>query len=308
MSGSDEGDDQDKAQNDEANNENGDFANDQLEAQRERKKKREEFIANIDENLSPEERQEMIDMFDNQLKNIEDELKREREQNENAIAAKLAKRKKGLARVADKANDAVNEKKEEIEENENRLQEIQAEKDHLENKGINTKDLKKERDAEYKERCEEMQKDRDEKLNNIREDYMRRIQNEKNPAAKEKLLEEMGRRMKSAEDSLLEEKKRSEAQLMKMLKARQKKKQKQELKELQNEEQKIEEDIEGMKNNIDVKKAEAYAEKGSAEGLVDKTIQDKKEKISKAIGDQFTTALTQTEKDDIEIHKNQLLL
>jgi hypothetical protein len=59
----------------------------------------------------------MIDMFDNQLKNIEDELKREREQNENAIKAKLAKRKKGLARVADKANDAVNEKEEEIEEN-----------------------------------------------------------------------------------------------------------------------------------------------------------------------------------------------
>ena len=63
----------------------------------------------------------MIDMFDNQLKNIEDELKREREQNENAIAAKLAKRKKGLARVTEKANDAVNEKKEEIEENEQRL-------------------------------------------------------------------------------------------------------------------------------------------------------------------------------------------
>ena len=36
----------------------------------------------------------MIDQFDNQLKKIEDELKRERAQNENAIAAKLAKRKK----------------------------------------------------------------------------------------------------------------------------------------------------------------------------------------------------------------------
>ena len=91
-----------------------------------------------------------------------------------------------------------------------------------------------------------MQKDRDEKLNNIREDYMRRIQNEKNPAAKEKLLEEMGRRMKTAEESLLEEKKRSEAQLMKMLKARQKKRQKQQLKDLANEETKINEDIEGI--------------------------------------------------------------
>ena len=117
----------------------------------------------------------MIDMFDNQMKNIEDELKREREQNENAIAAKLAKRKKAHARMADKANEAVNDKKEEIEDNEQRIQEIQAQKELLENKGINTKDLKKERDAEYKERCEEMQKDRDEKLNNIREDYMRRI-------------------------------------------------------------------------------------------------------------------------------------
>ena len=153
-----------------------------------------------------------------------------------------------------------------------------------------------------------MQKDRDEKLNNIREDYMRRIQNEKNPAAKEKLLEEMGRRMKSAEDSLLEEKKRSEAQLMKMLKARQKKKQKQELKDLQNEEQKIEEDIEGIKNSIDVKKAEAYAEKGSAAGLVDVAIQEKKDKIAASIAEKFNTTMSQTEKDDLEIHKNQLLL
>jgi hypothetical protein len=40
-----------------------------------------------------------------------------------------------------------------------------------------------------------------------------------------------------------------------------------------------------MKSNIDVKKAEAYAEKGSAEGLVDSAIQEKKDKISKAIGD-----------------------
>ena len=55
------------------------------------------------------------------MKNIEDELKREREQNENSIAAKLAKRKKAHARMADKANEAVNDKKEEIEENEQRI-------------------------------------------------------------------------------------------------------------------------------------------------------------------------------------------
>ena len=54
-----------------------------------------------------------------------------------------------------------------------------------------------------------MQKDRDEKLTNIREDYLNRIKGAKNPAEKEKLLEEMGRRLKSAEDSLAEEKKRS---------------------------------------------------------------------------------------------------
>ena len=93
---------------------------------------------------------------------------------------------------------------------------------------------------------------------------------------------------------------------MKMLKARQKKRQKQELKDLENEEKKIQDEIDGIQEGIGVKKAEAYAEKGSAAGLVDKEIQDRKEAISSSIEDKFVTNLNSTEKDDLEIHKNQL--
>ena len=44
----------------------------------------------------------------------------------------------------------------------------------------------------------------------MREDYLAKIKSAKNPAEKEKLLEEMGRRLKSVEDGLVEEKKRQE--------------------------------------------------------------------------------------------------
>lgn len=65
----------------------------------------------------------------------------------------------------------------------------------------------------------------------------------------------MGRRLKSVEDSLAEEKKRSEAQLQKMLRARQKKKLAQKVKDLNKEENKLEEEIDGIKQDIDADKA-----------------------------------------------------
>ena len=56
-----------------------------------------------------------------------------------------------------------------------------------------------------------MQADRDEKLDSIRKDYMNRMADAKDGMAKEKLLEDMHRRIKHVEDNLAEEKKRSEA-------------------------------------------------------------------------------------------------
>lgn len=81
-------------------------------------------------------------------------------------------------------------------------------KDKLEDKGINTKKHKAERDAEYQERMKEFDVDRDEKIKIIRNDYTDRIKKSKNPQEKEKLLDEMGRRLKTVEESLAEERKR----------------------------------------------------------------------------------------------------
>jgi hypothetical protein len=57
----------------------------------------------------------------------------------------------------------------------------------------------------------------------MRHEYMDRIKKAKDGSDKERILEEMGERLKSTESALEEDKKRQEANLMKLLKARQKK-------------------------------------------------------------------------------------
>lgn len=66
----------------------------------------------------------------------------------------------------------------------------------------------------------EFDTENDTKLNNVRTEYMKRIENVQSLTDKERLLEEMGRRLKSIEDQFVDDKKRQEANLMKQLRAR----------------------------------------------------------------------------------------
>ena len=71
----------------------------------------------------------------------------------------------------------------------------------------------------------------------------------------------------------------------------------------------LEDQIDKLKVNMDAEKAQVYAEKGSAAGLLDQDILIKKEKITNSLDSKFKgfqNDLTQVEKDDIEIHKTQL--
>jgi len=93
-----------------------------------------------------------------------------------------------------------------ITEIQDRIDQLIVEKDNIEEKGVNTKALKAERDEEYKARIEDLNKEQDEKIRAMREDYLQKIKAAKNPAEKEKLLEEMGNRLKNVEGNLAEEK------------------------------------------------------------------------------------------------------
>lgn len=55
----------------------------------------------------------------------------------------------------------------------------------MEERGVNTKSLKAEREEEYKNRMETMEKENDEKLRIMREDYLAKIKAAKNPAEKD---------------------------------------------------------------------------------------------------------------------------
>lgn len=139
----------------------------------------------------------------------------------------------------------------------------------MEDKGVNTRAMKAQREEEYQKRMDALAKEQDEKIRIMREDYLQKIKGAKTEAEKNKLLEDMGRRMKTVEQNLAEEKKRQEAQLQKMLKARQKKGLKQEVKNVNKEIDELEDQIDKIKQNMDAEKAQIYAEKGSASNILD---------------------------------------
>ena len=59
-----------------------------------------------------------------------------------------------------------------ITEIQDRIDQLIVEKDNIEEKGVNTKTLKAERDEEYKTRMETLNKEQDEKVRAMREDYL----------------------------------------------------------------------------------------------------------------------------------------
>ena len=127
------------------------------------------------------------------------------------MKARLAARKKQDKKNALEANQEVEDKQLVITEIQDRIDHLLVEKDQVEEKGVNTKALKAEREEEYKNRMNALQAEQDEKIRNLREEYLQKVKNAKNANEKDKLLEEMGKRLKSVEANLADEKKRQEA-------------------------------------------------------------------------------------------------
>jgi len=97
--------------------------------------------------------------------------------------------------------------------------------------------------------------EQNQKIAMLREDYLNKIKKAKNPQEKDKLLEEMGKRLQKVEGDLADEKARQEAALQKMLKARQKKNLKGKVKDMSKEVDQLEEQIDKLKANMDTDKA-----------------------------------------------------
>jgi len=119
------------------------------------------------------------------------------------------------------------------------IDDLYQERDEIEEVGINSRGLKKEREAELKLRMTELDKESDSRLSQMREDYMNRIKATSDSSEKEKILQEMGQRLKATEESLAEDRLRQEANLMKLLRARQKKNLKSKVKEINKEAEKL---------------------------------------------------------------------
>ena len=187
------------------------LADDMLAHKAALRKKREEFLANIDDNLSQKQKDEMLKAFDDQQAILAAAIQKEQQDQDNKLKARLAARKKQEKKNALEANQEVEDKQLVITEIQDRIDHLLVEKDQVEEKGVNTKALKAEREEEYKNRMNALQAEQDEKIRNLREEYLQKVKNAKNANEKDKLLEEMGKRLKSVEANLADEKKRQEA-------------------------------------------------------------------------------------------------
>lgn len=190
---------------------------DLLNARDQMKKKREEFATALDENLSDEQRNEMLKKYDAKFQEMEQSLLHEQEAQAENLKARLAARQKRLRGAVDEVNSQTKPQQEDMKNLNAKIQEVNAQKDRLEADGIDTRKLKKERALQLAEKMQEFDEDRDRKLQQVREDYLVKIKSAGTPQEKERLLEEMGRRLKSVEEALADERRRQEANLSKMI-------------------------------------------------------------------------------------------
>ena len=153
----------------------------------------------------------------------------------------------------------------------------------------------------------ELDDERDKQIADMRKEYLEKIKGTKDTREKERLLEEMGKRMNSIEQQRTDERARQEATLKKMLKDRQKKQIKKEVKDIEKQIDAIETDIDKIRQEVDEDKAKAYADEG-ASGLIDNDIKTRKDKLfdKVAINAGFMNQLNDQEKDDIRIQQARL--
>lgn len=116
------------------------------------------------------------------------------------LKQKLKNRTKKDKRARKEVENREKDKTDKIQEAQEIIQELQTRKDELEENGIKTKELKYERENEFQIKMAEMDKERAQQLSDMRQDYLDRIRKSKDPQEKEKLIEEMGRRMAQIED------------------------------------------------------------------------------------------------------------
>lgn len=104
-----------ESKNDELNiHDDIDQFDDLLSAKNEIKRKRAEFAASLDKNLTDRERAMMLHRFDSQMTEIERTLKREQEEQANALKAKLAARGKKSQEQVEKIDATVKKELQQI--------------------------------------------------------------------------------------------------------------------------------------------------------------------------------------------------
>jgi hypothetical protein len=264
----------------------------------------------MDPNLDNKEQNAMLRLHAEQMQDLERDLRKEKENQDLQLKMKQKNRDRRDKKAMKEVNKREQDKTDEIAAAQELLHDLSSRKEQLEINGIKTKELKYERENEFQTKMNDLEAERAKTLTDMRNEYLERIRNSKDPREKEMLLEEMGQRMAQVEAARADELKKQEQMLKKMLKGRQKKTIRTEIKEIDKQMEAIEQNIERIRQDVDEDKAKAYADEGMAGLLVDE-IKTKKDKLfdklpANLLG--FNNQLSDLEKDDIKIQNARLAM
>jgi hypothetical protein len=137
---------------------------DLLKAREQFKTKREQFEKNLDPSLNNEDKDLIMSRYDDQMSKLERELVKEQEDQAMKLKAKLAQRQKMNKHVLEAANEDVAHTVGQIGDLNKQIEDLELEKDDITETGINSRGMKRERDAEMKARISEVDKEKDSRL------------------------------------------------------------------------------------------------------------------------------------------------
>ena len=109
----------------------------------------------MDDGLSEDEKASLLAKFDEQMRDMERSLMKQQEDQDMLLKNKLLVRKKKRKEAQTAVNIVNKDKQDAIAQIQDDIQKMQIEHDELGDNDINTREKKKERDREFKERMAE---------------------------------------------------------------------------------------------------------------------------------------------------------
>lgn len=278
----------------------------QLKIKRAQDRRKNDFKDKICDLVDDEEsRDKLIDNFDEKMRGLDNMLKNENKRQDDALAAKMAERRNRKKQAVTQAQEATAAKEDEIERLEEEKRILQDDMEEILENGMKDPNLQQLLEREKEAELEKIERQILEKQDLVRQEYLNRLKGAKNDKEKERILDEMQRRLAAVEDELRKEKSEQERNLERALLLRQQKRVKKLAQERENEIKKRDDEIKVLKGEISKDRANVYIESGG--DVVDVLEASIRERVAKLVDKSVLAKESKLELEKSEAEQLEIL-